>query len=194
MPDLPNRSKHEREVAVGVLALFESQQDAYENGRPLPSMPPEALIVALAAIAIVASTGLSASYNVPIEMIATRSRLWADRFGTVLADEITRTSEEYRRGGGTIEEWRGTWKSRAEGIGTTETTRTVSAAEEDAIRWIEEMTGKVLNGTWYTENDARVCEMCGPLHATGPEVYSVVSESGPPAHPRCRCWLEYEEV
>ena len=60
---------------------------------------------------------------------------------------------------------------------------------------------------WYTQNDNDVCGICDPLHgksvdlwgpvlenALGPggtrAIESIVNNGGPPAHPRCRCWLE----
>jgi hypothetical protein len=83
--------------------------------------------------------------------------------------------------------------ARAENVGITETTRAISVGES----WISErwrLAGKgLLTPVWYTELDARVCEVCAPLHGAGSEVFDRVSIGGPPAHPRCRCWLVWEE-
>lgn len=56
-----------------------------------------------------------------------------------------------------------------------------------------------LEKTWFTVQDARVCQICAPLHGkTIPFTDSFSSLGftglGPPAHPRCRCYLTYEPV
>jgi hypothetical protein len=44
---------------------------------------------------------------------------------------------------------------------------------------------------WYTEEDGRVCPVCAPLHETSRANWSRFFPDGPPAHPKCRCWVEY---
>lgn len=79
---------------------------------------------------------------------------------------------------------------RAEMIAQTEVTRAASAAE---MAYAEEMRAMGLEViiVWQTNNDEIVarCPVCFPLHDT---------EQGdgwddpPPAHPRCRCWINSE--
>ncbi len=45
---------------------------------------------------------------------------------------------------------------------------------------------------WYTENDAKVCPICRPLHGKPIDQWPFALQGGPPAHPRCRCWLVWE--
>lgn len=83
---------------------------------------------------------------------------------------------------------------RAELIATTEVTRMY--AEGNTLAW--ESTGVVGEVRWMTANDELVCTICGPLHNTTARLNSngFTTEAGgvglnsPPAHPRCRCWLQ----
>ena len=83
---------------------------------------------------------------------------------------------------------------RALNIATTEVTRAYSeAAQVSGQQWKD--LGVSVYKSWSTNNDDRVCPICGPLNqqeiladakfkgAKGAEI------EGPPAHPRCRCWL-----
>lgn len=45
---------------------------------------------------------------------------------------------------------------------------------------------------WQTAEDERVCPVCGPLHDARDARWASKFPNGPPAHPRCRCWLIYE--
>jgi hypothetical protein len=87
--------------------------------------------------------------------------------------------------------------SRAERIAITEVTNAYAegqllAGEELA----EQFPGVAVVKLWMTEMDDRVCEICGPMD--GQEVDIEAEFKGgdgelyqqPPAHPRCRCFLE----
>ena len=78
--------------------------------------------------------------------------------------------------------------STAERIATTETTVATSAGGEAAAH---QNGGIQQTDTWYTEKDGRVCPLCAPLHKAGRDEWMAQFPSGPPAHPRCRCWIEY---
>lgn len=50
---------------------------------------------------------------------------------------------------------------------------------------------------WFTVQDERVCEICGPLHGVIVRFDEHFSSGdfvgdGPPAHPNCRCFLDYD--
>lgn len=98
-------------------------------------------------------------------------------------------------------------ETRADMIAITEVTRTF--AEGNLRLWAS--TGVVGGKRWMTAVDERVCPVCAPLHGrlvqvdagfgyTASELESEVlrkalghvgSEfNAPPAHPRCRCWLQ----
>ncbi len=44
---------------------------------------------------------------------------------------------------------------------------------------------------WVTEQDDAVCGVCGPLHGKPADTWGQF-DSGPPAHPVCRCFINYE--
>jgi len=77
---------------------------------------------------------------------------------------------------------------RAESVATTETTAAQSAGAESAASAAGVLSDRDI---WWTEADGRVCRTCGPLHRTGRRVWSQKFPDGPPAHPNCRCWIEY---
>jgi SPP1 gp7 family putative phage head morphogenesis protein len=76
---------------------------------------------------------------------------------------------------------------RAETIGLTEAM--IAAAIGNLFAW--EAYGVIEEVIWVTAEDERVCPICRPLHEAviklGDALYG---GSRPPAHPRCRCWLE----
>lgn len=79
---------------------------------------------------------------------------------------------------------------RAESNGITETT----AADSGGGAGIVDQAGKqglIVEMLWITEKDGKVCNVCRPLHGQPEHVWSRVAAKGPPAHPRCRCELEY---
>ena len=72
---------------------------------------------------------------------------------------------------------------RAQMIAATEITRIF--AEGNASAW--ESTGFVSQQKWMTNRDDRVCPICGPRDG---QLYNLKDpEFTPPAHVRCRCWM-----
>lgn len=103
--------------------------------------------------------------------------------------------------------------TRAETIAITEITTAITAAEtaarQDRANEDPEQRAKeqprdgaqgqppviVSDGTiaiWQTAEDERVCPVCGPLHDARANRWATKFPEGPPAHPRCRCWLIYK--
>lgn len=82
--------------------------------------------------------------------------------------------------------------SRAETIAITEVTQAVNAGElAAASAWRVSFTSKV--AYWITAEDDRVCEICGPLHGSRQDIWIGIQPAGPPAHPRCRCYLDWRD-
>jgi SPP1 gp7 family putative phage head morphogenesis protein len=76
---------------------------------------------------------------------------------------------------------------RARMIAVTEVTR--AYAEGNRQAW--KASGVIEKRRWRTNADELVCPVCGPLAG---QVVGLDEEfdggiSGPPAHPRCRCWV-----
>lgn len=93
-------------------------------------------------------------------------------------------------GRGLAERWLGS--QAQEDIAVTETTKASSKAERAAAEDFERATGTRILAYWYTADDDRVCPLCGPLHAKAEQVWLREFPDGPPAHPRCRCWLTWK--
>jgi len=51
--------------------------------------------------------------------------------------------------------------------------------------------GRQLEPIWQTAEDQDVCDHCEPLDGHGQLVYGSRYPGGPPAHPRCRCYLRW---
>lgn len=82
---------------------------------------------------------------------------------------------------------------RADVIAITETTGALSEAELESsnIATTAAGSGLIVDARWFTAEDERVCPVCEPLHNTAYAVFSIYFPGGPPAHPRCRCRLEW---
>jgi hypothetical protein len=85
---------------------------------------------------------------------------------------------------------------RSQTIAVTETTRSYAQGNQIAGEVMKEQFPDVaVVKVWFTNNDDRVCEICGPLN--GEEIgldESWESDDGPidnpPAHVNCRCWTQ----
>lgn len=73
----------------------------------------------------------------------------------------------------------------------TETTRANSRAERVAADAFETRTGVKIVAWWHTEEDTRVCQICKGLNRQPERVWLREMPDGPPAHPNCRCWLDW---
>lgn len=95
---------------------------------------------------------------------------------------------------------------RAEQVAITETFRIGNEATVEA--WKE--TGVVKTKKWYTAEDERVCESCGPMHGVIVDIEENFFEKGdttetgqeisyddvgfPPLHVACRCYVRPEDI
>ena len=77
-------------------------------------------------------------------------------------------------------------RTRAEMIAVTEVTRAASEGEQQIARELAQQ-GINLVPVWQTNNDGLVCPICGPKHNR-----EIKDGQYPPAHPRCRCWVNHE--
>ena len=77
---------------------------------------------------------------------------------------------------------------RQENMPISETTQAASAGGE----WMmHALVGTSELDQWHTEHDAKVCQICKPLDKIRRSVWSLKFPAGPPAHPRCRCYIDY---
>jgi len=82
---------------------------------------------------------------------------------------------------------------RAEMVAVTETTRAYAqGALRVAEQLMEDYPDLRVVKTWYTNRDDKVCPYCKPLDNVtilADRKFAPLGFDGPPAHPRCRCWM-----
>lgn len=83
-----------------------------------------------------------------------------------------------------------------DGVVVTNTTEATSEAQRQAARDILDAIDDEVRELWRVEKgedgkpDEKVCPICKPLEATGPETWQDQFPIGPPCHLNCRCDLE----
>lgn len=91
-------------------------------------------------------------------------------------------------------------EKRASTIAVTETTRAFAEGQMQAAREFQsEFPGFTVLKLWQTNNDDRVCDICGAPENGGLNGGVEVpigdafpsGDMEPPAHPNCRCWITY---
>lgn len=82
---------------------------------------------------------------------------------------------------------------RALRIAVTETTRVYAQANQIAGEELQkEFPDLTVEKTWYTNNDDRVCDICGPLEGVSVSINDTFNGiDNPPGHINCRCWSSY---
>jgi len=205
MPDLPNRTERERQLAAALLLLFQQHGRAIQEVWPsAPNWSRMEQDTHAVLASVLAGTFADAGNEVyPEGYIGRWGQAWADGYAAVLAGEIVATTRE------DVASVSGTSRAeeaaalaaviaalamRAENIAVTETTRAITSGERIAVEQYEMSTGNRLRPIWQTEHDAKTCAVCRPLDGTGEEVFGRVSPTGPPVHPRCRCYLDWEVI
>lgn len=100
--------------------------------------------------------------------------------GTTVGDMVDMLSETF----GEARSWR---------IATTETTRVYAQADDlYAQEMAQQYPDMTVTKQWWTNNDDRVCPICGPLHGREVGINEPFDPANgiesPPAHVNCRCW------
>ena len=119
-----------------------------------------------------------------LEMVRSAVSLFADKPGFTLADVMNQLPYDV---------------ARSERIAVTEITRAYAEANQIAGEELRDEFGDVpVVKVWFTNNDDRVCDICGQLD--GQEisidenfVYETkdgkkIEVANPPGHVSCRCW------
>lgn len=126
--------------------------------------------------------------------------LWARRRGELSAGEITATTRQRfaQAAAGAVNRMTLGVRmgdvftlGRAEAAAVTEITAAITAGEVKAADYLEIASGIQLVPYWATEQDERVCKICYPLDSLPRERWEQAYPDGPPAHPRCRCSLNW---
>lgn len=84
--------------------------------------------------------------------------------------------------------------ARAGRIGRTEVTKTVSAGETIANEMLRREVGKQLTRIWFRSAREKRCAtgICPELDGRPEHEWIHLFPAGPPAHPECLCFVEYE--
>ena len=220
MSEVPERDKEDRRLSRNVSAAFREQLDeVMELLGDLPSLenlPPEfseeqrrelsrVLVPALTTIYLASATGLAQSTPIGIDVgeMGITAASWAESYGFNLVSGINATTRRalqqqiatYFRDDLTLGQLRTNLQStfgpvRADMIATTEITR---ASVQGELATVEELRrqGAEMVGTWQTSVDEQVCEICAPLQGTK---QGIDWTDPPPAHVRCRCWINWQFV
>lgn len=84
--------------------------------------------------------------------------------------------------------------ARAAMIAVTETTRAYASGQIEAAKQLQaKYPDFTVIKTWETNNDDRVCDICGPNQGQeiGLDEAFSSGDTEPPAHVNCRCWINY---
>jgi len=207
MSDLPSRAQCERELSEALILVFmdyESRaKDSIASIRwgEFQGAVHDAVRKPLEDAFIAANMALLQSQGQEAAAPGDRATNWAEAQAVILAAIITeqtqqRTADALRRSSQTgedlAESLQATFgRARAEVVAATEITRAISVGEAAAVAFILAQTGEEPRAIWITERDDRVCPICAPLHQMPEDKWRHKFAAGPPAHPNCRCWLEY---
>lgn len=199
MPDLPDRTKREEELAAVIRSALQQTQGDWSRGLDsqvlrrtvqddvaavlLRSFEGSAEVTADQlgiAVGDVSRAGMGFSGimaagiagGIGLSVQRTFSGLDLNTSRTALVDAVL-TSKR--------------WSTMA----ATEVTRAATAGSEYvANAWVT-LRGMAVATVWRTSNDAKVCPICAPLDGLAKEVFARFGFDGPPGHPNCRCWLDY---
>lgn len=82
-------------------------------------------------------------------------------------------------------------KMRAQMIAVTETTRAFAEGEKVSVAQAQAYGFRMV-AIWHTNRDELVCSICAPADGKPEPEWGLAT--GPPAHPRCRCWVTHRSV
>jgi DNA-binding transcriptional ArsR family regulator len=150
------------------------------------------------------------SIGIDWSLVNSRASDWASIHAGEMAKDINMNSRQaisaavdaYYRNGLTLGDVEARLSSifgpvRSEMIAVTEITRAAVQGELQISSQIEKDAGIKMVPIWQTSNDDIVCPVCGPLNKKKASGVTTWESNGktygpPPAHPRCRCWINLE--
>lgn len=190
MPELQTRDQYEMEIVAALSKAWEPFRTGNVDQELLASATREALEWPLYEAGLDAAYGYRAESGGKIGGIPLSKQIseWASGRAATLAAASTANTMRMLRMKPAEEVFS---PGRMATLAATEVTGAVTASEGIAIALLL-MPRDMVVAKWVTAADERVCELCGPLDGEGRELFGFVAGNGPPAHPNCRCWLEYE--
>lgn len=197
MPELADREKQEQELLILLMLVFDDARRQAERGQvnwaKFENDVQSKLQNQLAAIFLLAAFGMAAKHGGGAKFdVSSAAGSWASGYARGVARDVTQVSQQ-RLGEGQPPTAVFS-QPRAESVAVTETTTAITRGEAEVAGQIESQTGDILEPFWRTARDAKVCPTCGHLDRTPQDVWGGDFPAGPPAHPHCRCYLEYKTL
>lgn len=192
---IPDNERAKREAALDAAILLLWRQPFFTPGS-WNSRDAEAAVAALMLLHLGSAYRYSATltFDALGRIPPFNADRWAERYSEKFAhDLVGRMRDQFDEFKGDPDKL-ATLKTarRAEDIAVTELTKALSAGKMDGRDAVAKDKGtKPRTLYWFTADDAMVCSICRPLHRTGERVWSKRFPDGPPAHPNCRCDLEF---
>ncbi len=199
MPDLPSRAQREKELAAALLLILQDARTSLAvSAERVAAAAGDSLAKtytdAVRNLAKVASVdGMPALSDQDLDAEASR---WARGYAATLGREIADSTRDMiviqadDGQDGNIDAIFG--RKRAEMVAATEVTRAISVAEAWLLLFWSDAGFETGERIWHTEEDGKVCPVCRPLNRTPEAIWVGTAPAGPPAHPNCRCWLDYQ--
>ena len=189
MPDLPNRAERESELAAALLLVFESGSISASAVADAVRRPLQQTY-ADAGRNLIKATSADGPPAPPDSDLDKEAADWSKGYAAALGREIADSTADLAAKAADPATVYG--RKRAEMIAATEITRAISAAEAWLVLfWINDGF-EAPERVWHTEQDGLVCPVCRPLNGQPEAVWADRVPAGPPAHPNCRCWLDYQ--
>ena len=222
MPDVPDRPKKERDLAKALaIALglqFTEVIDLLGNPPDLSNVPSEwwddsgkdianAMMPTLQSIYLTQAEELLKQTTIGVSdfgLVNTQAIEWVNKYTFDLVRNLNDTTRRglqaalqafYENGNMSIDDLANSLVNlfgpvRAEMIAITEVTRASVNGELSLVNILEMENPNIkFTAIWQTAKDDRVCEICAPRDGTR---YNEGWYDYPPAHPRCRCWVNHE--
>jgi hypothetical protein len=204
--DLPNRAAVESKFAANLARSFSDYRHKIEpflrRGEPVPDAVyaeiEEDAQQRIAAILLILFLSSAETHGAPPGIIEPAASEFANSRGAQVAEQLVANTRARlsapAMATATVSQRieqsvMALGPERAATIAVTETTVATSAGGE---RGVASSVGLQEFDLWYTRQDDRVCPICGPLHAAKRSLWSLRFPNGPPGHPNCRCYIEYE--
>jgi hypothetical protein len=203
--ETPNRDEVEEELAAAVLLLWLLMDDdwdseeSYANYTVLFNTHVAPIVAQLYGRArqtlaggfglnYPAAPGADGQTIIRLPNLAQTLRFYAQQLWDTLFGHFRRRQEAEAGGAPTPDFSNGD----ADRIAVTTTTEVQSTGEADAAIDVERVLGQRLIAIWRTEPGA--CHICTPLEGQTERVWSRQFPGGPPAHPNCRCSLDWRPI